>query len=145
MILNLPVTERLQRVVADYLDDSSLSLLGEADAAREWIEDPRRNRKRKQLTPAFFRCWLKREHVTASRGYGPPGAILQEKAGGIYPTSVRASQTTTNGIGPPDGMPGTGKTEHAVNPYQAYVSARAQAVMRRALSKQEEVRHEANP
>jgi hypothetical protein len=143
-ILNIPVTEGLQRVVADYLDDSSLSLLGEADAAREWIEDPRRNRKRKQLTPAFFRCWLKREHEAAQRGYGTGGAFLQETAHGSLPTSVRATHLSANGTGPP-GVSGSGTTEHAENPYQAFVNARAKAVMRHALSRQEEVRHEASP
>jgi len=143
-ILNLPVTERLQRVVADYLGDPSLSLLGEADAAREWIEDPRRNRKRKQLTPAFFRCWLKREHETALRGYGSGGALLQETAGGISLASVRTTRLSAHGVGPPV-VAESGATEHAENPYQAYVNARAQAVMRRTASRQEEVRHEAAP
>jgi hypothetical protein len=143
-ILNLPVTEGLQRVVADYLDDSSLSLLGEADAAREWIEDPRRNRKRKQLAPAFFRCWLKREHETAQRGYGTAGTFQQEAADGIVPASARSTRTPTHGTGPP-GMIGTRAIEHAENPYQAYVAARAQALMHRAASRQEEVHHEASP
>jgi hypothetical protein len=144
-ILSLPLTERLQRVVADYLGDPSLSLLGEADAAREWIEDPSRNRKRKQLTPAFFRCWLKREHETAQRGYGSGSAFLQETAGGTAPAYVRATRPSANGTGPPGGMPGTTPAEHPENPYQAFVNARAKAVMRHALSRQEEVRHEASP
>jgi len=143
-ILNLPVNDRLQRVIADYLDDTSLSLLGEADAAREWIEDPRRNRKRKQLTPAFFRCWLKREHEATHRGYAPPGAFLQETSGGTRPSSVQEASTTANGVGPP-GMTGTRAVEHAENPYQAFVSTRAKEVMRRAVSRQEEVRREAAP
>jgi hypothetical protein len=144
-ILNLPVNDRLQRVVADYLDDPSLSLLGEADAAREWIEDPGRNRKRKQLTPAFFRCWLKREHETAYLGYGSRGAFLQETAGGTSPGFVRATRLPANGTGPPGDRPGTTPAEHPENPYQAFVNARAQEVMRRAVSRQEEVRHEASP
>lgn len=133
-ILTLPVTERLQRVVADYLGDPSLSLLGEADAAREWIEDPRRNRKRKQLTPAFFRCWLKREHEAACHGYGPPGAFLQQTTGETSSAPVRATRTPTNETGPPGGRPGTRATEQAGNPYHAFVNARAQTVMRRAKS-----------
>jgi hypothetical protein len=143
-ILNISVTERLQRVVADYLGDPSLSLLGEADAAREWIEDPNRNRKRKQLTPAFFRCWLKREHETARRGYAPSGTFLQQTEDGISPASVRTTRLPAHGIGPP-GVADSGTTEQAENPYQAYVNARAQAVMRRVASRQEEVRHEAAP
>jgi hypothetical protein len=143
-ILHLPVNDRLQRVVADYLDDPSLSLLGEADAAWEWIEDPRRNRKRKQLTPAFFRCWLKREHETAQRGYGSGGAFLQETTGETAPAAGRTTRLSANGIGPP-GLGGKGATEDAENPYQAFVSARAQAVMRHAVGRKEEVCHEAAP
>ncbi len=60
-ILRLPVSSALSRVVVDFMDHPSLSLLGEADAAREWIDDPRRNKKRKTMSPAFFRSWLRRE------------------------------------------------------------------------------------
>ena len=143
-ILNLPITDGLARVVADYLGDPSLSLLGEADAAQEWIEDPRRNRKRQRLTPVFFRRWLKREHEAAYRGYAPPGAFLQEIAGKTSPASVRATHPPAKSIGPP-GVTETGASEQAENPYQAFVSARAQEVMRRAVSRQEVVRHEAAP
>ncbi len=62
-ILKLATSEALARVVAEYLPDPALSVLGEADAAREWIDDPRRNRKRKRMTPSFFRRWLQREQV----------------------------------------------------------------------------------
>jgi hypothetical protein len=144
-ILNIPMTERLQRVVSDYLGDPSLSLLGEADAAREWIEDPGRNLKRKQLTPAFFRCWLKREHEASRRGYGSGGTFVQEATGKTALATVRLPRTAVNGTGPPGGMPEITPAEHPENPYQAYVNARAQAVMRRVLSRQEEVRHEASP
>ncbi|HLG77545.1 MAG TPA: hypothetical protein VKX46_14100 [Ktedonobacteraceae bacterium] len=60
-ILKLAVSDALTRVVAEYIALPGLSLLGEADAAREWIEDSRRNRQHKRMTPAFFRGWLKRE------------------------------------------------------------------------------------
>ncbi|MGZ3646560.1 MAG: hypothetical protein ACXVCM_22245 [Ktedonobacteraceae bacterium] len=142
-ILHLPVNDRLQRVVADYLDDSSLSLLGEADAAREWIEDPGRNRKRVPLTPAFFRRWLKREHEAAHHGYVLPGAFLQQEPNRTRPVSVHAASTTPNGVGPP-GILGNQATEQTENPYQAFVSARAQAVLHRTMSRQE-VQHEAAP
>jgi hypothetical protein len=143
-ILNLPVTDNLARVVADYLGDPSLSLLGEADAAREWIEDPRRNRKRVPLTPAFFRRWLKREHEAIQRGYAPAGAFLQKTSDGTRPLSVHRASTTINGTGPPV-IHGTSAAEQAENPYHAFVSARAKEVMHRRLSRQEEVRHEASP
>jgi hypothetical protein len=142
-ILNVPVTDGLVRVVDDYLGDSSLSLLGEADAAREWIDDPRRNRKRKPLTPVFFRRWLKREHEAAQRGYAPPGTPLQRTANGTRPRPAQAGRATTNAIGPP-GLPGTTAAVQRENPYQAFVSARAQAVLRRAAGRQE-VRREASP
>lgn len=60
-ILKLEVSEALTRLVAEYARSSSLSLLGEADAAREWIDDGTRNRSGKRLTVAFFRRWLQRE------------------------------------------------------------------------------------
>jgi hypothetical protein len=143
-ILNVAVTDGLARVVADYLGDRSLSLLGEADAAREWIDDPRRNRKRQQLTPVFFRRWLKREHEAVRRGYAPPGALLQETTNGARPLPAQAASAIANGIGPP-GMPGTTAAVHIENPYQAFVSERAQAVLRRAMSRREEARREATP
>lgn len=66
-ILKLPETEALVRIVQDYHADPSLSLLGEADAAREWIDDPLRNKKHKHMTLAFFRHWLQRERDTRRR------------------------------------------------------------------------------
>ncbi len=66
-ILRLPVSEALLRLVADYAPQASLSVLGEADAAREWIDDPRRNKQRKRMSPAFFRAWLKREMEAVER------------------------------------------------------------------------------
>jgi hypothetical protein len=60
-ILRLPVTDALKRLVVEYASLPGLSLLGEADAAREWIQDAGRNKGRKSLTVAFFRSWLKRE------------------------------------------------------------------------------------
>jgi len=60
-ILKLPVSEGLYRLAAEYRNNPLLSLLGEADAAREWIEHPTRNRKHQQMSLAFFRRWLRRE------------------------------------------------------------------------------------
>jgi len=64
-ILKLSPSEGLQRLIEDYRDDPHLSLLGEADAAREWIDDPKRNRKHQQMSLAFFRRWLRREQEEA--------------------------------------------------------------------------------
>ncbi|HEU5380516.1 MAG TPA: helix-turn-helix domain-containing protein [Ktedonobacteraceae bacterium] len=60
-ILRLPVSGALTRLVTEYTTFGSLALLGEADAAREWIDDTARNRSKKRMTVAFFRRWLKRE------------------------------------------------------------------------------------
>jgi hypothetical protein len=59
-ILHLPITDALTRLVAEYATLGSLALLGEADAAREWIDDPARNQRHTHMTVAFFRRWLKR-------------------------------------------------------------------------------------
>lgn len=64
-ILHLPVDAALVRIVQDYQHDPLLHLLGEADAAREYIDDSRRNSRGQRMTPAFFRRWLKREHEDA--------------------------------------------------------------------------------
>jgi hypothetical protein len=60
-ILRLDVSPALTRIVEEYRTETTISLCGEADAAREWIENPRRNRTGQTMTPAFFRRWLKRE------------------------------------------------------------------------------------
>jgi hypothetical protein len=64
-ILKISVSPALGRIAEEYLNDPLLSLLGEADAAREYIDDRQRNRKGQRMTPAFFRRWLKREHEDA--------------------------------------------------------------------------------
>ncbi len=61
-ILTLPETVALRHIVEEYHLTPGLSLLGEADMAREWIDDRQRNSSGKRMTPAFFRRWLKREH-----------------------------------------------------------------------------------
>jgi DNA-binding transcriptional ArsR family regulator len=60
-ILHVLLTPALMRIVSDYKDTPGLRLLGEADAAREWIDDKQRNRRGQRMTPAFFRRWLKKE------------------------------------------------------------------------------------
>ena len=78
VILKLTTDEALKRIVTDYCHDATLSLFGEADAAREWIDDPRRNRKGQRMTPAFFRRWLKREHedVLKRQATGTTGPVF---------------------------------------------------------------------
>jgi hypothetical protein len=134
-ILRVPVSDGLQRVVVDYLGDHSVSLLGEADAAREWIDDPKRNRKQQQLTPAFFRRWLKRELETIHRGYAPPGAATPETSSRSMPQPTQ-TRAAADGVGPPavQSVP-----SQAENPYQVFVRERAQAVLRRVQLQREEV------
>lgn len=60
-ILGMPTCPALRRIVEDFVAVEGLSLLGEADAAHEYILDQRRNRTQQQMSPAFFRRWLKRE------------------------------------------------------------------------------------
>jgi hypothetical protein len=134
-ILKLPATDDLARVVADYRGSPGLSLLGEADAAAEWIADPKRNRKRQPITPAFFRRWLKRETETVGRGSVAP-ATNTASLGGAQPAQARLA---ANGAGPP-GTP----TEE--NPYHTYVNQRAEQLLRRARgTQQEEASHETTP
>src|SRR5579859_5591303 len=64
-ILKITANFALRRIAEEYLDNPLLSLLGEADAAREYIDDRQHNRKGQRMTPAFFRRWLKREHEDA--------------------------------------------------------------------------------
>ncbi len=138
-ILKLPVTDDLARVVADYLARPGLSLLGEADAAAEWIGDPKRNRKRQPMTPAFFRRWLKRETETAGRGSVAPGTPPTNTASraSVSPTQARIA---VNGAGPP------GAPTAAENPYHTYVNQRAEQLLRRARgTQQEEASHETTP
>ncbi|HEX9131116.1 MAG TPA: hypothetical protein VF844_02365, partial [Ktedonobacteraceae bacterium] len=118
-ILKLTVTDSLTRVVADYVHDPVISLLGEADAAREWIDDPERNRKRQRLTPAFFRRWLKREQESYQHRHvhraSPPGSSA--------PIAASAGQRVVSGAGPP------GSSTPIDNPYHAFVEQRARALL----------------
>jgi hypothetical protein len=66
-ILQLPITEALTHVVTEYSALGEFALLGEADAAREWIDDPKRNQNQKPMTVAFFRRWLKREQESSEQ------------------------------------------------------------------------------
>ncbi len=57
-ILKLVPSEPLLRVVQEY-QHSGLSLTGEADAAREWLDSPQ-NKHRTRVSIKFFRNWLER-------------------------------------------------------------------------------------
>ncbi len=113
-ILKLTVTPALIRIVEDYLHDSTLSLLGEADAAREWIDDRQRNRKGQRMTPAFFRRWLKREQED----------VLHRQA-----ARLRAQATGTTGkygSGPPTGVSLPKSLMHLEEAYHASTTGKQQ-------------------
>jgi len=120
-ILKLSASDALARVVDDYLHNPGMSLFGEADAAREWIEDRQRNRKQQRLTPAFFRRWLKREQESCqrslTRSLAPPGLSAS------LPTS--AGQCVASGAGTP------GSNNVTDNPYHTFVEQRARALLLR--------------
>ncbi|MBE3568439.1 MAG: hypothetical protein IMW90_22210 [Thermogemmatispora sp.] len=77
-ILKLQETPALRRIVEEYRASPHLSLLGEADAAREWVDDRHRNRRGQRMTPAFFRRWLKRELEAVQRRELACAASAQE-------------------------------------------------------------------
>ena len=85
-ILKLPISHALTRLVTAYLQDAAISLLVEADAAREWIDDRQRNQTGKTMTVNFFRNWLKRErkelqdrHTHQTQATGTDGSPGQEE------------------------------------------------------------------
>lgn len=102
-ILRLPVTEALTRVISEYAPVAALSLLGEADAAREWIENPQRNHKRKSMSPAFFRNWLKREMDALEQRQTALQQAVQAQATGTSGTPASTSAPPT-GHHPPSLM-----------------------------------------
>jgi hypothetical protein len=122
-ILHLPCSEGLMRIIVDYGGIPGLSLVGEADAAREWLEDPARNRKGQRMSLAFFRRWLQREYE-ASRSR----QLACVSTGVSLVANTRAqAHIATNGAGPPGEESRIGS-----NPYEAYVKSRAASALRRA-------------
>lgn len=124
--LQLPITTELKAIVGEFENTPTLSLIGEAIEARSWVGDPRRNRRGQQMTPAFYRRWLKR-----SRGdYAAP----EQNRSQAKPTALRASsgeRSLAKGSLPP---------EPPVNdPYQEYFLRRLAEVKAQSSQKQEEV------
>jgi hypothetical protein len=126
-ILRLDVSPALTRIVEEYRLDTTISLYGEADAAHEWIENPRRNRTGQTMTPAFFRRWLKREREE----------VLSRQA-------QRLQATGTTGMGSAYSSPhldihGATNTPPAPDPYQAYIERREREVLEQLSSSHEAV------
>jgi hypothetical protein len=105
-ILKLSAGDALHRIVQDYHADPSLSLLGEADAAREWIDDPQRNKKHKRMSPAFFRHWLQRERESWARREAERTASANPVAG--TGTTGRAGEVVPGKGGTAPTSPGAG-------------------------------------
>jgi hypothetical protein len=95
MILKLPISHALTRLITAYIQDSALSLLVEADAAREWIDDQKRNHAGKTMTVNFFRNWLKRERELQER------QAHQRQATGTDDTVPRKEQVPRSAPGEP--------------------------------------------
>ena len=115
-ILKLAMSPALARIVSEYLNDPTVSLLGEADAAREYIDDPRRNRKGQRLTPAFFRRWLKREREDYLLRHG---LLVGQATGTLGKPQASASA--------PHAPPGGSEPltpSGAEDPYRAFVTRR---------------------
>jgi hypothetical protein len=93
-ILNVPVSPALVRLVQDYHKTPGLSLLGQADAAHEWIDDPQRNRKRKRLSVAFFRAWLQRECLSMSQRAAQATTAPGPSSSTLSSTPARSGRAT---------------------------------------------------
>lgn len=81
-------------VPSDGMEDAtfgSLALLGEADAARKWIEDATCNRQHKPMSVAFFRRWLKREQEMTVQHPHPHGPAVSQ----TVPMRVTGTMETT--------------------------------------------------
>ncbi|HEU5374241.1 MAG TPA: hypothetical protein VFV38_02290 [Ktedonobacteraceae bacterium] len=124
--LQIPLTTELAAVVAEFAETSPFSLIGEAIEARSWINDPRRNRAGQQMTPAFFRRWLRRAQDHAAPGQDDE----QNRQRGERPRLATASSV--------------GHARHATNqpaddPYQASFLRRLAEVKAQTAQKQEVV------
>ena len=121
-ILHLPISEALTRLVVEYQADPLLSLLGEADAAVEYIDDPRRNHKRQRMSPAFFRRWLKREREDVLQR---TQTHLGERPTGTAGVTHGAQLLSASPVRSSSPAPPTSGSE---DPYAAFVTRRLQEV-----------------
>jgi len=103
-ILKVPVDNALRRIVEDYARDTVLNFFGEADAAREWIEDPKRNQSRKRMSVAWFRTWLKREHDQALERQAKRQPSLTYQTTGLEGRGQRATPSVQGRTQPPSLM-----------------------------------------
>lgn len=59
-VLHLPESPELHEIIQEFASIPTCSVLGEAIEARAWIDDQTRQGRPRQMTPAFFRRWLRR-------------------------------------------------------------------------------------
>ena len=96
-ILKVSMSPSLTRLVHDFLGVPSISLLGEADAAREYIDTPSRNRRKQTMTPAFFRRWLKRgTRRLCHTGASSLGAASAERGEAANPLGANSLSRSLN-------------------------------------------------
>jgi len=76
------------------------------DAAREWIEDTKRNTTRKHMSPAWFRSWLKREHDQALTRQAQRASLPQQATGTTGPDgkAPRVAPSSQGATKPPSLM-----------------------------------------
>jgi hypothetical protein len=117
-ILRLPPSEALARLVAEYQASPHLSLVGEADAAREYLDDPARNRRGQAMSLSFFRRWLKREEE----------AVRSRRSAQLPPGPADARETTHTSIAGTMRQGGGTGASGPENPYRALLQSRAQEV-----------------
>ncbi len=121
-ILKLSATPALTRIVGEFLGDPAISLLGEADAAREWIDNRRRNHKGQSMTPAFFRRWLKRERGDYASAEQPSARV-----------HAVASQQLATGT---TGRSSSSSPGDSADPYETFLQQRLQEVNSRSTQRE---------
>ncbi len=115
-ILGLPKTPALGRLVSEYQGSPGLSLLLEADAAREYIESPQRNRRGQEMSLTFFRRWLQREQQGRLEGQSIRPGRPEPGGAGQWQEEQRSAAPT----------PAAQAASPEVSPYQAFVQRREQ-------------------
>jgi hypothetical protein len=109
-ILGLPLSRPLGLVLEEFSAMGWPALRGEAIECAEYIRDPRRNQKRRRMTPGFFRRWLKRFASVSERSSTGDD---RTRAGSIGP-SRRGRERV------PEPEPAWGDTD-PTEQYRAYV------------------------
>jgi hypothetical protein len=124
-ILGLPPSDALTRVVEDYATHPSISLLGEADAARAYLDDARRNHKGQCISVLFFRRWLKREE-----------AYLTERQPQVHQAVVASPPRTWGEWRSQEHWAADPETQARIERYRVFIAEREQEGRERFLRSQ---------